>query len=231
MSKVILSGLESSGKSLQLADIAERVFFRNVDWKEKYGFARPMAFNFPLAQHFQEAIVEAGIPLIFWNSMRELVKLRDCDIFIDEIANYFDARNWADLPREAKRWVRQGAKVGIELYGASQKFGSVDKAFRELTTELYVVSKLLGSPRPSPNHPPVKKIWGLCVRRALDPMAFDDDGEPLSAGGFPHFFFIRRHTCELFDTNAEIPDIKRIDVSHVEKFCPDCNQVVGTTHR
>jgi len=232
MSKVVFTGLESSGKSLRLAMQAERVFFRNKDWKKEYGFARPMAFNFPLSPHFEEAIQEAELPLIYFKTLREMVKLRDCDIFIDEIANFFDARNWADLPREAKKWVRQGAKVGIELYAASQKFGSVDKAFRELTTELYNITKVMGSARPSKNHPPVKKIWGLCFMTTQDPMAYDEKGDAMPQGfSIPKPFFIRRQTCELFDTNAEIPDIKRIDVGHIEKFCDVCEEIVGIVHR
>lgn len=232
MSKVIFTGLESSGKSLKLAMTAEKIAFRNHEWMRKYGFQRPMAFNFPISKAFETALVEMGIPLIYWNSLRDMVKLRDCDVFIDEIANYFDARNWADLPREAKKWVRQGEKVGIELYATSQKFGSVDKAFRELTKELYEVHKVIGSPRPSPHHPPVKRIWGICSMLTLNPMAYDEKGEKEDQGiSWPRFFLIRKHACLLFDTNAEVQDIKRIEVSHVEKYCPVCTEVVGVSHR
>jgi len=215
-----------------LAKTAEKIAFRNFDWSKKYGFFRPMAFNFPISKKFEEKLSEMKIPLIYWDTLRDLVKLKEADIFIDEIANYFDARNWADLPREAKKWVRQGHKMGIELYGASQKFGSVDKAFRELTNELYDIVKVAGSKRPSKFHPPIKRIWGLCFMRAVDPMAYDEQGERTSSSfSWPKPFLIRKHDCELFDTNAEIKDIKRIDVGHIEKYCQVCGDVVGLSHK
>jgi len=234
--KTVYTGLESSGKTLQLAIVAERIAFRNARWKKKYGFARPLAFNFKISSLFEQELNKMGIPFIYWKTLRELVSLRECDVFIDEIANYFDARNWADLPRSAKKWVRQGAKTGIELYAASQSFGDVDKAFRKLTTELWEVRKVIGSPRPSEFHPPVKRIWGYCVMIPLDPKGFDANGEYVGKPyRFPWFhrkrFLIKRHTCELFDTNEEVQSQQRIEVDHVDRFCPVCNEVVAITHR
>lgn len=225
MSKVIFSGLESSGKSLKLAMVAEKILFRNAEWLKKSGIARPIYSNSPFSEGYIQSAEEMGIPIGYWENLDDLIDLRDCDIFIDEIGTYFDARMWADLSLDIRRWIQQGAKMGIELYGACQDFAQVDIAFRRLTSELYVIRKVIGSPRPSNTKPPIQRIWGLCMVSELNPQGYDEKKkEFLSSGIFnlPSFFFIRRHACELFDTKYFIKRSKPLALKHIERKCPDC---------
>jgi len=157
--KVIFSGLESSGKSLKLAMTAVGIAQKNAKWKEKSGIVRPIYSNLKFKDEFEKYVVEElGIPIIYWQNIDELVLIENADVFIDEVGNYFDARMWADLSQDARRWLTQGAKTGVHLYGSAQDFAQVDKAFRRLVNHLFHIRKIIGSRRPSPTMPPVTKI-------------------------------------------------------------------------
>jgi len=220
MGKIIISGLESSGKSLKLAMIAEKTLFRNADWLKKSGIARPIYSNMRFSSGFLETAKELGIEIRYWTTLEELITQRDCDIFIDEVGNYFDSRLWTELSLDTRRWLSQGAKMGIEIYGSAQDFAQVDKAFRRLVNELYFISKIIGSPRPSPTKPPVKRIWGLCVMRTLDPQNYNEDNKAFQSDGIlPRFFLIRKNYCEIFDTLQFIERSKPPALRHIERFC------------
>jgi len=137
--KIIYSGLESSGKSYKLAQIASEIAYRNHAWFLKTGVVRPIASNLQFSQKFTDFCVhELGIPILYWENLDDLIELTHVDIFVDEVGNYFDARLWADLSLDVRRWLTQGAKSGIELYGAAQDFAQVDKAFRRLVNHLFI---------------------------------------------------------------------------------------------
>lgn len=163
-----------------------------------------------------------SIPIHYWSSVEELIHLDNCDVVIDEIGNYFDSRLWTDLSLDARQWLSQGAKQGIEIYGAAQDFAQVDKSFRRLVNELYEVRKLFGSRRPAATKPPVKKIWGVCVINKLDPDGYNEDKKEFSRNGFPSFFFIRKEDCEIFNTNQKLEVSKTTPLRHTTKVCPDC---------
>lgn len=232
MSKIIFSGLESSGKSLKLAIVAEKILFRNGKWKEESGIARPIISNTPFSKEYENKAEELGIPIKYWENLDDLIQHQDADIFIDEIGTYFDSRLWTELSLDVRRWIQQGAKMGIELYGACQDFSQVDVAFRRLTSELYYIQKIIGSPRPSNTKPPIKKIWGLCVMRELNPQQYDEKKKEFvgsSLFNIPKFFFIRRRDCELFDTKFFIKRSKPLALKHVERKCFDCG-IIKVAH-
>jgi len=224
MSKVVFSGLESSGKSLKLAILAEEILYRNAKWFKKSGICRPIAFNFPLSQNYLDEAKKLGIPIKMWKNLDDLISLADCDIFVDEIGTYFDSRLWADLSLDCRRWIQQGSKMGIELYGACQDFAQVDISFRRLVSELYHIVKILGSNRPCNTKPSIKTIWGLCSVAELDPQNYDEKNKRfVGAGIFSYSFFaINRHYCELFDTRHFIEKSKPLHFKHEERSCLTC---------
>jgi hypothetical protein len=172
---------------------------------------------------FQTKAEELNIPLILWQDLDDIVDTQDCDIIIDEIGTYFDSRTWQDLTLKTRRWIAQSAKLGVEIYGASQDFAQVDISFRRLVNELWYIKKLFGSPRPSNTKPPIKKIWGLCMMRDLDPRNYSEaDNEFHTASPIPKFFAIRRHDCEIFDTRQLIKKSKSQPFVHEERVCPVC---------
>jgi len=223
MSKVIFSGLESSGKSLQLAMKAERVLLRNIKWRERSGIARKILTNSPFSEKYNAFAKDNGIDVVIWENLDELIQQRDCDVFVDEIGTYFDARMWSELSLDVRRWIQQGAKMGIELYGACQDFAQVAVSFRRLTSELYHITKWVGSARPSPTKPPIKRIWGLCHMVELNPQNYDENKKKFQSEGFLNFFSgwftIQRRYCEMFDTTQKIIRSKPVPLRHIERTC------------
>jgi len=220
--KVVYSGLESSGKSLRLAMTAADIAWRNSKWREKSGIVRPLASNLHFSPQFEAYVrEELQIPISYWTNIDELVKLRDADVFVDEIGNYFDSRLWADLTLDARRWLSQGAKMGIEMYATAQDFAQVDKAFRRLTNHLFYIRKLVGSRRPSATKPPIKHVWGVCMVSELDPQGYDEDEKKFKGGGFrlPSFFTITKDACAIFDTLERIERSKPMDYRHEVRSC------------
>lgn len=195
--KVIYSGLESSGKSLRLAQLTTDIAHRNGKWKKETNVARPIISNLLFSEDFKAYVEnELGIPIIYWKNLTELIEYDNCDIIIDEVGTYFDSRMWSDLPLDVRRWLTQGAKRGVEIYGTAQDFAQVDLAFRRLVNHLYHITKLVGSRRPSPTKPPVKYIWGICSMRELNPREYKEDKKSFDKTNiFPSFFTIKNNTA------------------------------------
>jgi len=222
--KVAISGIESSGKSLYMIKILGKIVYRNAAWEKKTGVKRPILVNFPLAEHFVEWItVEMGCDLIQWENIDDLIQYENCDIFIDELGNYFDARNWENLSLNARKWLTQGAKRGIEIYGACQDFAQVDKAFRRLVNHLIHIKKLCGSRRPSATTPPVKWIWGVCLMLELDPAVYKEDKDKfaMKSALSLRFFPIEKKYCNAYDTTAKIKISKPPKMKHLARECED----------
>lgn len=217
--KTVYTGIESSGKSLALAADLEMVLKRNMKWKKKTGMPRPIVCNMPLSSAFAERAARAGIPLRFWKNLDEIIYLSECDVFIDEILKYFDARLWASLSLDAKHWLTQGAKTGIHVYGSAQDFSQVDKSFRLLVNKCVHVTKLIGSRRPMKTAPPVKHIWGICVLRQVDPATFKGDSVSMETSGIPSVMFIQERYTSIFDTNAKIVPSESPRLKHEIRYC------------
>jgi hypothetical protein len=228
--KIIYSGLESSGKSLKLAMTAVDLLYRNAKWNKETGKSRPIVSNLFFTPLFDSLAKEQGVELKYWSSLDELVEFENCDVIIDEVGNYFDARKWSDLSLEVREWITQSAKRGIEIYGSAQDFAQVDKAFRRLVGSgasggLYEIQKVIGSPRPAATRPPVKKIWGICVMRELDARSYSEDKKKFagSALSLPKIFYIRRKYCEIFDTTQRIRKGLRPPLKHEVLRCDTCH--------
>jgi len=220
--KVIYTGIESSGKSLRLAMQARQIAHRNAKWLKKTGVPRPIFSNLIFSEEFETYVTQTlNIPIQYYTNLEDLVEFNEGDVFIDEVVNYFDARLWADLPRDVRQWLAQGAKSGIQMYGSAQDFSQVDKSFRLLVNEVYNVSKIIGSPRPMKTRPPVKRIWGLCMMRQVDPMSFNGDSSTMKTSGIPNFFLIQKEDCVIFDTSRKIKQSKFPPLKKEIRVCPE----------
>lgn len=222
MSKTIYSGKEGQGKSLKLAMVAHDLVVRNSRWAKISGHPRPLVSNLKFSEDFYKwATKIKGVPIIYWQNLDELIAHENCDVIIDEVGNYFDSRNWADLSLDARRWLTQGSKMGIELYGSAQDFAQVDKSFRRLVNQLVQITKVLGSRRPAATKPPPKRIWGLCMGQELDPNGYDEDKKKFAGGSWwpSTLFFIRKEACEIFDTTQKIVKSAPMPLKHSELFC------------
>lgn len=184
---------------------------------------RPLLSNIIFKEHFHTwATKEMGVPIYYWTNLDELIKYDNADVIIDEIGTYFDSRLWSDLSLDVRRWLSQGAKSGIEMYGSAQDFAQVDLAFRRLTTNLYHIVKVIGSPRPSATRPPVTKIWGVCMMRELNPREYKEDKKSFDKTQmFPSFFIIEKAHCDIFDTTQKILRSTPPALKHIHRTCED----------
>lgn len=245
----IYTGLPGSGKSLLLADQALWLFNQNKNWFKKANrlhkkgiilyrddqgnpippFPRKVFSNIKFAPHIEE---KWGDYIAYWVDPEELVKVRDADVIWDEVATHLDSTRWADLPLEIKRWLQQHRKYGCNIYGNTQEFLMIDISMRRLTAEVHELHKMFGSRDPSPTRPPVKKIWGLIIKRRVDPLSYDDEGNRKYLG-WPSFVAIKKRYVSAFDTRQEIPMGQYPPLKHIERKCinyPNCKHV-KLTHR
>jgi len=178
------------------------------------------------SEKFTSHAAALGVELMFWKNIDDLVKIEEADIICDEVGNYFDSRGWENLSLDARRWLSQGAKMGVEFYGGAQDFSQVDIAFRRLVDQgcLKLIRKVAGSPRPARSKPPVKRIWGLCYVCDLDPRGYDEKNKqptssPLDLFIPTNYFLIRKKYCEIFDTNQKIAVGEWPVMKHVVRKC------------
>jgi len=233
---VIFTGLPGSGKSYKLGKTVVEILYRNQKAYDKAVRAyladpqhdpengpkpRKVHTNLQLTPQIQEEFSEF---IEYWKDLRQLTPLRDCDVVIDEVATYFDARIWETLSLEMRRWLAQHRKFGIEIYGTSQDFAQVDKAFRRLTSDLLYLTKIVGSRDISATKPPPKYIWGIVFVRTLDPTIYDEQKSKFGSTGIPRFMLITRKGTEMFDTRAEVVLSSALPMKHIQKECemPGC---------
>jgi hypothetical protein len=222
----VYTGKCGTGKTLKLASKMREILHRNARWYKKTGKIRKIATNSTLSEGF---LKEWCGMVVNWQDVLELVKLRDVDIFWDEISTQLDATQWANLPLEAKRFLQQHRKKGIEIYGTTQTFPAVDVSMRRLVDNLFVCRKVFGSRNPSPTKPPIKLIWGLIWMKQLDPMTFEDE-KPKSVGY--DWQWISRELCDMYDTTQEIEMGQYPPLKHVERHCAkEGCEYVSVTHR
>jgi len=211
-----------------LARTVQMLVARNSKWakvKNKktgapIGKQRPIVSNMIFSKAFEQYAHEKGVPIQYWENTEDLIKLSDCDVVIDEVGNYFDSRLWADLSLDARRWLTQGSKTGVEIYGAAQDFAQIDKSFRRLVNHLIDIRKICGSARPSATKPPVKRIWGICFKFNMQPQEYDEEKKSQERGIIPSgFFFIRKRDCAVFDTGQRIKRSELPPYRHMERRC------------
>jgi len=216
---VIFTGLPGAGKSYKMAQTMLEILHRNKKWHEKTGIVRPVFSNLRLSKNIEQ---EYKLFIQYWVNPSELIKIRNADVFWDEIATHLDSTQWANMSLEIKRWLQQHRKFGVEIYGTTQDFAMIDKSMRRMTSDLKHLTKLIGSRDRSSTKPPVKYIWAVSSVKTLDPTTYDEDNK--NTKGIPSFIFITREGTEVFDTSQEIEMGKYPPLNHIERECinPDC---------
>jgi len=212
----IIEGQPGQGKSLYTARLCRKLVARNQNWFEKSGTVRLIYSNLKFSPEFEaqsyvtlreeiEGKWETQkIPLLhYWENVDEVSKLRDCDLIWDEIATEMDARTFSTLSDEVKRFLSQYDKRGVEIYANTQDYSLVDLRARMFVTRVATMNKILGSPRPSPTKPPIKKIWGLILIRDLAEWKATDPTKKVYEM-IPSFFFIKPEDVAIYDTRQSI---------------------------
>lgn len=223
MSAYLTIGLPHHGKSLFSAKEMRRLLRRNLRWLKRTGQVRFVYSNLKVSEKWALKHQEALQLVRYWEDPMDLVVLQDVDIIWDEIARHIDSRDWTNLNPRLKKFIQEHDKLGIDIYANTQSPMQVDVMFRRNCEEIWRITKILGSRRPSPTKPPVRFIWGVCMLRRLKRVSFgkEEDQEEFESELFsiPRFLLIDRQTCEFFDTRQQISN-KPTPLEHSERFCP-----------
>jgi len=167
--KKVYVGLESSGKSVLMVRELKKNIDRNILWEQITGLKRPIYYNLALNDSILIYAQERGIQMIFWSNIWDLVSMTECDLYIDELATYFDSRTYSDLPLDVRLWLAQAEKLGVQIVGATQDYFMIDLSYRRLVKEIYEVKKVAGSRRPKKTAPKSKFVWGFMFVWSIDP--------------------------------------------------------------
>lgn len=217
----IYTGLPGSGKTTKCSQEILKILFRNKKWFSKFGILRKVYSNVKFKPDIEQQFSDF---IFYWSDPRELILIKEADIFIDEVANYFDSQNWELLPMAVKSWLRLHEHYGIDIYANTQDYSTIDISFRRLTSSLYRIKKIIGSRRPAKTKPPVKYIWGLAVINELDARAFDEKTQDTSSIGFPSFmFYTKDKTDNVFDTLADVALGDLPPLRHMVRKCESCD--------
>lgn len=218
----IYTGLPGSGKSLRTAKATMFLLQRNKRWYKKSGILRKVKTNIRLSEKVEKQY-EGYFD--YWKDPEELILFKECDVIIDEIATYFDSTQWKELSLDIKRWLQLHRHFGVEIYGNTQTFSTIDISFRRLTDDLYLLKKLLGSREPSNTRPPVKRIWGVILIRKLDARNYKEEEQENRAYGFTLLFYGKELT-EVYDTKQELEKGTPPPLKHMERICKDCGKII-----
>lgn len=211
----ITEGPPGQGKSLDQAQKALWLARRNVRWHKKGHPVRQIWSNQKFSVEFENKF--AGY-IFYWTDPADLCKLRNVDILWDEIATELDARNFANLSTEMKRFLSQYRKRGVDIYANTQDFSMIDARARLMISKVTTLKKLIGSRDISTTKPNPKFIWGLIMKR--DVLNFrETDPEKKKYGLIPSFFFIEKYLVSLYDTTQDIPAGKPAPLKHQVVYC------------
>lgn len=222
ITKIVYSGLEGSGKSLEMARVAKDLIYRNARWQRKTGVPRPIVSNMRFSDSFHSLAEKKGVPIKYYTTLSEMIQHTECDIFVDELAKYFNARQWSELSFDALAWITQGGKQGVTMYASTQDFSQIEKTFRLLTSKVYLIDKKLGSKRPSKSRPGSKFVWGVYNMWRVKPSSFTGDDVTMEVIGYlPTFRLIKKSIAKLYDTSQKIPKSPPMPLEHIVRYCPD----------
>jgi len=213
----ITEGAPGQGKSIYTASMVRYLVLRNKKWHEKFPAnpIRKVGSNLRLSETFEK---EAGEYLFYWTDTQEITKMHDCDIVWDEIATELDARNFANLTVELKRFLSQYRKRGVDIYANTQDFSMIDARARLMITRVRTLTKIIGSPDISTTKPKPKYIWGLIMMRDVTNWK-ETDPEKKKYEMIPSFMLIDKDKVSLYDTRQDIPMGKPAPLKHIELCC------------
>lgn len=212
----VYTGIPGSGKSQKMALLAVEILYRNRDWFTKSKIKRLLVSNIKFSKEIEEEF--QGF-ILYWSELKELIKLRDVDVFWDEIATELDSTQWANMSLDVKRWLQQHRKFGIDIYGSTQDFGMIDKSFRRMTENLFILNKLFGSRDKSATRPTPKYIWGLVALRSVDVKSYEKDANNPDISFWPSFLWISKRTIDIYDTTQEIKQSEYLPLNHTLRKC------------
>jgi len=101
---------------------------------------RDVYSNFHL--DFSSINPELNKRLHFWDSIDQLVRIKQGLILVDECQIYFNSRDWKNLPARVQYKFQQHRKQGLDIYGAVQNIKRIDTVIRELVNWVFEVRRV-----------------------------------------------------------------------------------------
>lgn len=230
--RFIVTGLGDNGKSLYLANtIVHNLEVYKQMWdKQKVKVPRHVALNpktMKLAPWLEEkyGIWPNGY-IEYYNGLHDLHKLEECDVVLDEMSTNFNARRWQDMPQNIIDWFNTLGHRGVFIYGTAQNFLDIDITIRRRTQKIIALTKLMGSPRPCKSLPPVKRVWGVILKRYISYQEIDKEESKRKLDTFSFRpFFITKKRCSYYDTLQTIGKTDYPDYTCYERKCTNPNHV------
>lgn len=221
MSIEVYTGNPGSGKTTFLARQALKRLKINKSVFEQTGYKKTVRSNIYFHNDIKDTF---GDFVQYFQDLEDIDKLRDCDLFIDEISLYFDSHNWEALPRRTKKFLRLHRHYGVNIFGASQDFKAVDNSFRRLVDKgnLYYFDRVTASGEPNPAKPDSLAPYLYTVRRIVKATSYDDEKVDYRFLGWGKHLLFTKRDFNIFDTHQEFdlgavnvttagyPDLKKI---------------------
>jgi len=223
--KLIVAGLEDSGKGLKLSVIFENLVYRNAKYLQMGCNPRPIVSVLPLTPRAIEWAASLHVQVIDWSKRTDIIEmletLQSCDLILDEVGTYFDSRTYHLLPLSTRLWLAQAQKLGVHIWGGAQDWGQIDVSFRRLVGAIYEVKKVFGTRRPSKTLPAGKYRFAVSVKWRLVPNSNSDlaDTKPMSIVPVPIFMLPK--DMERFDTNSRVLETDPPPLKKIVQICPE----------
>lgn len=221
----VVTGLGDNGKSLVMADTAYQNLLTYEKWykKQKTEVPRHIALNkktMRLAPWVEERFgIWPNGYIQYYQGLKEIHLLKQCDVFLDELGTNFHSRRWTDMTQEIIDWFNTLGHNEIFIYGSAQNFLDIDVTLRRKTQNVISLKKVMGSRRPGKSLPPVKRIWGLISMRYVHYSEMDKDEWKRERSSFPRPFLITKFRCSLYDTLQHIERTEYPPYECVERGC------------
>ncbi len=155
--------------------------------------------------------------LFYYDNPKDLEKVSQGIILMDEAQVYFNSRKWSSLNEKLQYKLQQHRKDGLDIWGTVQHEARIDTIFRELVSVFYKCTKVIGSSESA------KNIWGLIRVAQYYPEDLKRDNKNEISS---EWVFLRRHICDFYDTlrKIDIPSSENV-ISIMYERCPTCGHM------
>lgn len=157
------------GQTEQAVDVVGRVWLLSDEQTGEFWTYRPAGVRIP---HLTREQWSRG-------ELPSYAGVKDCGVMyvIDEVHNYFGARQWAETGRDVLFYLSQHRKLGDTVVCITQAVGNVDKQFRSVTQDFTYIRNL------SKEKYGVFRLPGIFIRKTFGSPP-TETSEPMETGTF-----------------------------------------------
>jgi len=159
----------------------------------------------------------------YYNGLKELHTLRQCDVFLDDMGTQFAARRWQEMTTDITDWFRLHEHYECDIYGNAQDFLDIDISIRRKTQRVVSLHKIMGSSRPGDSYPPIRFIWGIILKKHVHYSEMDKEAwkRKESKLGWP--VWISKYNCSIYDTLQKVQKAEYPPFECIERGCTNPN--------